>query len=121
MAKDTKEAKDQRATGQAKHQPGYMVRINDKLHRFAHSREALFFALEQLHNDAKVEIGIQPPRAKRRGAKRTDAEYVKLTHYLSKETHFAVKARLLEEDQGRDFSELIEELLSAWLKTPRMA
>jgi len=43
------------------------------------------------------------------------AEYVKLTAYIRKETHRAVKRLLLESDQ--DLSELIEALLAQWLRS----
>ncbi|MEN9229579.1 MAG: hypothetical protein Q6L68_01620 [Thermostichus sp. DG02_5_bins_236] len=43
------------------------------------------------------------------------AEYVKLTAYVSKDTHRAVKRALLESDQ--DLSELIEVLLTQWLRS----
>jgi len=39
-----------------------------------------------------------------------------VTAYIRKDTHTAAKVRMLQEDAGRDFSELIEELLAAWLK-----
>ncbi|MEN9222186.1 MAG: hypothetical protein Q6M04_07085 [Thermostichus sp. BF3_bins_97] len=42
-------------------------------------------------------------------------EYVKLTAYIPKETHRAVKRILLESDQ--DLSELIEALLTQWLRS----
>ncbi|ABC98416.1 hypothetical protein SYN65AY6LI_03715 [Synechococcus sp. 65AY6Li] len=54
----------------------------------------------------------EPPEA---GAKPNSSEYVKLTAYISKETHRAVKRLLLESDQ--DLSELIEALLAQWLRS----
>ncbi|MFS8854790.1 hypothetical protein NW851_02215 [Synechococcus sp. H55.7] len=54
----------------------------------------------------------EPPEAP---AKPNGAEYVKLTAYIRKETHRAVKRLLLESDQ--DLSELIEALLAQWLRS----
>jgi hypothetical protein len=52
----------------------------------------------------------------RKAGKSADPAYTKLTAYIRKDTHQAVKIRLLQEGQGREFSELVEELLSGWLK-----
>jgi hypothetical protein len=56
---------------------------------------------------------------KKRGrpnGKRSDEGYVQVTAYIQRETHFAVKLSLLNEKKGREFSELVEELLSKWIK-----
>ncbi|MGY2880545.1 hypothetical protein [Thermostichus sp. OS-CIW-28] len=55
---------------------------------------------------------LEQPEA---GAKPNSSEYVKLTAYIPKETHRAVKRLLLESDQ--DLSELVEALLSQWLRS----
>ncbi len=55
----------------------------------------------------------EPPEAP--GPSPNGAEYVKLTAYIRKETHRAVKRLLLESDQ--DLSELIEALLAQWLRS----
>jgi hypothetical protein len=52
----------------------------------------------------------------RKRGKSADPGYVKLTAYIRKTTHNAVKIRLLQEAQDRDFSELVELLLQGWLK-----
>lgn len=48
--------------------------------------------------------------------KRTDPDFAQVTAYIRKTTHRGVKLRLLQEGQGREFSELVEELLAGWLK-----
>jgi hypothetical protein len=48
--------------------------------------------------------------------KRTDPDYSQVTAYIRKSTHHGVKLRLLQEGQGREFSELVEELLAGWLQ-----
>ena len=52
----------------------------------------------------------------RPAGKRTDPEYNQVTAYIRKSTHYEVKLRLLQEGQGREFSELVENLLGAWLQ-----
>lgn len=57
---------------------------------------------------------------KRRGrpsGKRSDPDYVQTTAYVRGDTYKAVRIALIEEDQGREYSELVEELLSKWLKS----
>jgi len=59
--------------------------------------------------------------AKRRGrpatGKRNDPDYDQTTAYVRKATYKAVRIALLEEGEGREYSELVEELLSKWLKS----
>lgn len=58
--------------------------------------------------------------SKRRGrptGKRSDPDYEQTTAYIRKDTHRHVKIALLEEGEGREYSELVEELLSKWLKS----
>lgn len=57
---------------------------------------------------------------KKRGrpsGKRSNPDYVQTTAYVRGDTYKAIKIALIEEDQGREYSELIEELLSTWLKS----
>lgn len=53
---------------------------------------------------------------KRRG-KRNDPAYTQVTAYIRKETHHQVKLALLQEGGDREFSELVEDLLSEYLRT----
>ena len=70
----------------------------------------------QQSESSNVQI-IESPRSRGRPAgKRTDPEYNQVTAYIRKSTHHAVKVRLLQEEQGTEFSELVEQLLSAWLQ-----
>lgn len=58
--------------------------------------------------------------AKKRGrpsGKRSNPEYVQTTAYVRGDTYKAIKIALIEEDQGREYSELVEELLAKWLKS----
>ncbi len=59
------------------------------------------------------------PKVTRSGhpkGKRSDPEFQQVTAYIRKETHRQVKMGLLREGQEREFSELVEDLLSGWLQ-----
>jgi len=47
-------------------------------------------------------------------AKSSDPAYMKFTTYIRKATHLGVKTRLVSKE--KELSELVEELLSNWLK-----
>lgn len=47
-------------------------------------------------------------------AKSANPAYVKFTTYIRKSTHVSVKTRLVS--KGKELSDLVEELLSDWLK-----
>jgi hypothetical protein len=47
-------------------------------------------------------------------AKSTDPDFIKFTTYIRKQTHRAVKVRLVE--RGKEFSDLVENLLNNWLQ-----
>jgi len=47
-------------------------------------------------------------------AKSADPDFLKFTTYIRRHTHRAVKMKMVE--QGREFSDLVEELLSDWLQ-----
>lgn len=49
--------------------------------------------------------------------KRSDPSFAQVTAYIPEATHRAVKIALLQEGEGREFSELVDELLSDWLKS----
>ena len=47
--------------------------------------------------------------------KRSDPDYEQVSAYIRKETYRNVKIALLQEEEKRDFSDLVEALLSEWL------
>jgi len=51
--------------------------------------------------------------------KRSDPGFIQATAYIPAELHHAVKLALLQERRGREFSELVAELLAEWVK-PRV-
>lgn len=68
---------------------------------------------------AKKSSQVSETPARRRGrptGKRSDPDFEQTTAYIRKDTHRSVKIALLEEAEGREYSELVEELLSKWLK-----
>lgn len=64
----------------------------------------------------KTDVVETKPLGRPRG-KRSDGEHVQVTAYIRRSTHRAVKKILLDEDRGQEFSQLVEELLSKWLKS----
>jgi len=51
--------------------------------------------------------------------KRGHPDFEQVTAYIRKDTHHQVKLALLRELKGQQFSDLVEELLSTWLKAQR--
>ena len=48
--------------------------------------------------------------------KKNDPIYVGFTTYIRRDTHTAVKIKLLQDGERRELSELVEELLQQWVK-----
>lgn len=57
-----------------------------------------------------------PVRGRPRG-KRSSEAFVQVTAYIGRQTHRDVKIALLSEGEGREFSELVEELLAGWIES----
>jgi hypothetical protein len=57
----------------------------------------------------------QTPKMGRPGGKKTNPEYTQVTVYLRKDVHRQAKKILI--DDGREFSELVDELVSGWIRT----
>ena len=56
------------------------------------------------------------PRRGRPPGKRSHPDFEQITAYIRKDTHHAVKIRLLQNGR-KELSELVEELLHQWLKS----
>ena len=71
----------------------------------------------QLHNEPSVMV---PGEGKGRGrpatGKRSNPEWKLYSHFLKKRTQRAAAARLQAEEDGRDLSDVLQELLENWLK-----
>jgi hypothetical protein len=93
-----------------------------------------FAALAALHHQqAEVEAPQAPPEdepmpragevgeGKGRGrpptGKRSNPEWKLYSHFLKRKTQRAAVARLQAEDDGRNLSDVLQELLENWLKT----
>ena len=50
--------------------------------------------------------------------KRSKDGYTQVSAYIPRETHIRVKAALLTDADNRDFSDLLSDLLAAWLANP---
>jgi len=48
--------------------------------------------------------------------KRSNPDYEQVSAYIRRETYKDVKIALLQQSEGKDFSDLVEELLAEWLK-----
>ena len=55
-----------------------------------------------------------PRKVGRPPGKKSNPDYTQVTVYLRKDNHLAAKKRLL--DEGREFSELVDGLVSRWVK-----
>jgi hypothetical protein len=62
----------------------------------------------------EVQKSESTPKIGRPQAKRSDPSFKKTSVIIRKETHSAVQKLLIDRDQ--DFSELLEDLLTAWVK-----
>jgi hypothetical protein len=49
--------------------------------------------------------------------KRSNPEYTQVTAYIRQDTYKDIRVLLLQKGDGQEFSELVEELLSEYLKT----
>lgn len=58
---------------------------------------------------------LPPPKRGRPAGKRSDPGYVQVTAYIPSDLHHNIKLALLQERKGREFSELVAELLAGWL------
>lgn len=53
---------------------------------------------------------------KRATGKSSNPDYAQVLTYIKRDTHRAVKKALLDDAANRDLSDLVEELLSRWVK-----
>ena len=60
-------------------------------------------------------IPLPKPRRGRPPGKRSDPGFVQVTAYVPADLHHEIKLALLKERQGREFSELVGDLLKGWL------
>jgi len=65
-------------------------------------------------------IEIKASRGRPKG-KRSNPSYEQVTAYIRKDTYRQTKVALLQGDEERDFSQLVEDLLCAYLRTQKSA
>ncbi len=63
-----------------------------------------------------VKTPAVPPTEKRSTGKSSNPDYAQVLTYIRRDTHNRVKAALIFDKQRRDLSDLVEELLSGWVK-----
>lgn len=65
-------------------------------------------------------IELKASRGRPKG-KRSNPSYEQVTAYIRKDTYRQTKVALLQADEERDFSQLVEDLLCAYLRTQKSA
>jgi len=71
-------------------------------------------AFEPQQSEETAAAHARPAQRGRSTGKRSDPAFEQVTAYVRKRTHDAVKMALIKEGRRRQFSELVEELLSTW-------
>lgn len=78
-------------------------------------------AAEPAAESALIAPTVAPEAGKGRGrpptGKRSNPDWKLYSHFLKRRTQRAAVARLQAEDEGRDLSDVLQELLENWLKT----
>ena len=112
--------------------PGTPTRPRERKSSTAEKRK--FPALTELHRQnpdvetsepstevapARSEIMLEPGKGRGRPptGKRSNPDWKLYSHFLKRKTQRAAVARLQAEDDGRDLSDVLQELLENWLKT----
>ena len=62
-------------------------------------------------------VSAERGRGRPATGKRSNPEWKLYSHFLKRKTQRAAVARLQAEDEGRDLSDVLQELLENWLKT----
>jgi hypothetical protein len=65
----------------------------------------------------EVTVEVGKGRGRPATGKRSNPEWKLYSHFLKKKTQRAAVARLQAEDEGRDLSDVLQELLEHWLHT----
>ncbi len=73
---------------------------------------------KELESPKPIEIKASRGRPK---GKRSNPLYEQVTAYIHKDTYRQTKVALLQADDERDFSQLVEDLLCAYLRTQNSA
>ena len=87
----------------------------NKTNRFANVLDA---ARGKEHEEEQPpEEALDTDTKKRALGKRANSDFIQVTAYIRRDTHKAAKIALLQETKQREFSELVEDLISEWVKS----
>lgn len=86
------------------------------LHRQPPEAEAVAPAVERAPPSATT-AEVAKGRGRPAVGKRSNPEWKLYSHFLKRQTQRAAVARLQAEDNGRDLSDVLQELLEKWLMT----
>ncbi len=67
--------------------------------------------------ESQLEMTPQAKRGRPKVGKSSNADYTQITAYIRSTTHKNTKIALIEQGGARDMGDLIDELLSEWLKS----
>lgn len=68
--------------------------------------------------DTPIPVGEPKAVAKKRApAKKNNPDYAQTTSYIKRDIYDAATKRLIDEGRVRDYSDLLNDLLSAWLNS----
>jgi hypothetical protein len=88
-----------------------------ELHRqLPEEAEALTTAIEPVPIRPEVTSDAAKGRGRPTTGKRSNPEWKLYSHFLKRKTQRAAVARLQTDDDGRDLSDVLQELLENWLK-----
>jgi hypothetical protein len=89
-----------------------------ELHRQPHEEaEAPAAAMESVPMPAAGTPEAAKGRGRPQTGKRSNPDWKLYSHFLKRKTQRAAVARLQADDDGRDLSDVLQELLENWLKT----
>jgi hypothetical protein len=86
------------------------------LHRLAETETTLPAAIEPVLLPPAIVEEAGKGRGRPATGKRSNPEWKLYSHFLKKQTQRKAAARLQAEDNGRDLSDVLQELLENWLK-----
>ena len=71
----------------------------------------------EVEQDSQPEMTPKAKRGRPKVGKRSNTDYIQITAYIRSVTHKNTKIALIEQGNERDMGDLIDELLSEWLKS----
>lgn len=87
------------------------------LHRQPPDVEEAEFVVERAPVPSVAAEAAGKGRGRPAVGKRSNPEWKLYSHFLKRQTQRAAVARLQADDNGRDLSDILQELLEKWLKT----